>query len=264
MTKTMVGWLMMVALVARPATAQISTELKPETLREFQSYVDSAESVMEKRISGERPFFWLDENTGQKAKARSGEIVVHQIEGDVIDVAKGLIHHWIGAVFIPRGDIEKLVDLLQDFDRHEQIYAEVLEAELLGREGDIVRSRMKTRKKYVLEVVLDMELEAHYQEMSDRRYVVRSYTTRVREVKNAGTPKESVLPDGKGTGFLWRLYSYWRLEQADDGIFVELETVSLTRNIPWGLGYVIKPFIRAVPQESMVTTLHAFRSALAN
>ena len=142
---------------------------------------------MEKRVSGEKPFLWLDENSSQKAKARGGEVVVQQFEGDVLEVVKGLVHHWIGALFIPRGDIEKTVNLLQDFDRHEQIYAEVLEAELLGRDGDIIRSRLKTRKKKVLEVVLDMELEAHYQKVIIRDVPQESLVTTLQTIRSALT-----------------------------------------------------------------------------
>jgi hypothetical protein len=251
-------------LTVQTARAQMDTELQPETLGEFESYVESVEATIQERTESGRSFLWLDDNAPQKAEARAGDIVVHQFEGDVIEVRKGLIHHWLGAMFVPEGKLQETVNLLQDFERHEQIYPEVVVAELLEKEGNIVRSRLKTKKKKVLTVVLDMELEAHHQDMSEQRYAINSYSTTIREVKNPGTSEELRLPDGKGTGFLWRLYSYWRLEQVDDGVFVELETVSLTRDIPFGMGFIIKPFIQGVPRESLESTLQATRAALMN
>ncbi len=165
-------------------------------------------------------------------------------------------------MFIPGSNLEATVALLKDFDRHKEIYPEVIEAKLIEEDGNMVRSSLRTTKKKVLTVVLDMELESEYRSLSEKRYVIRAYSTRVSEVKDAGKPTETMLPDGEGTGFLWRLYSYWRIEQVDDGVFVELETVSLTRDIPFGLGFIIKPFIKNVPRESVTAMLQATRLAL--
>jgi hypothetical protein len=204
----------------------------------------------------------MDDDPRQREKVRQGDIVVYQHEGDTIEVTGGLIHHWVGVMFVPNGSLEQTVALSKDYDRHKDIYPEVMEARLIEEDDNIVRSSMRTVKRKVLTVILDIDLEADFQKLSDERFVIRSYSTNVSEVKDAGTPKERVLPDGEGTGFLWRLYSYWRIEQADKGVFVELETVSLTRSIPTGLGFVIKPFIRNVPRESLTGMLQATRLAL--
>jgi len=67
-------------------------------------------------------------------------------------------------------------------------------------------------------------------------------------VENVGSRDERVLqPDG-GHGFLWRLYSYWRFEQRDTGVIVECRAISLTRDVPFGLGWAIEPIIQKLPQ----------------
>ena len=175
----------------------------------------------------------------------------------------GLIHHWLGAMLIAGVTLEEAATLLHDFKQHVKYYPEVVEAELILKEGDVYRHRMRTQVEKVLTVVLEMQLDAHHKKIGEKQYAVRSYTAKVSEVEDAGTPEEKILPDGEGTGFMWRLYSYWRLEEADDGVLTELETVSLSRGIPFGLGAIIKPFVQDVPQESLVSTLSSTRNALA-
>ncbi len=240
----------------------MSTELKPKTLEAFNHYVAKIEAGLDQRDSGGKPFLWLDEHSNQRKEVLEGEIVVHQFGDDVIEVKSGLIHHWLGAAFMPGATLEEIASLLDDAGKHVDYYPEVVESEVLSREGDVVHQRIRTKVKKVLTVVLDMELEAHHQRLNDKRHAVRSYSIRVSEVEDHGTAEENVLPDGKGTGFMWRLNSYWRLEAVEGGVLTELESISLSRGIPFGLGMIIKPFVVEVPQESLVSTLTSTRNAL--
>jgi hypothetical protein len=70
------------------------------------------------------------------------------------------------------------------------------------------------------------------------------------------------MPVGNDHGFLWRLDSYWRFEERDGGVYIECEAISLTRDIPTGLAWLIEPIIRQLPQESLVNTLRATRNAV--
>lgn len=243
---------------ARP---QLITELKPETVEAFDSYVKAAETRIEQRVSGQRPFLWIDEDPKNRLLTRQGEIVVHQSDSSGASIPNGLIHDWIGSMFVPGGKLEDVVAVMQDVDRHAAIYPEVIESKLLMHEGGFVRSRLKLLKKKVLTVVLATEHEAQYRKLDDQRWYVHSYSTKIVQVRDAGTPDERELPVGKDSGFLWRMNAYWRLEQAGDGVFVELVTVSLTRDVPAGLGWLIKPFIRNIPRESLLSTLQATRLA---
>ena len=241
----------------------MSTELKPETLKAFKQYVAKVEATPDKRDQGTKPFLWLDEHPAERKEALGGEVVVHQFGDDIIKVDDGLIHHWLGAAFLPGVTLEATSKLLYDVEKHVEYCPEVVEAELISKDGDVYHQRMRTQVEKVLTVVLDMEMKAHHQQVSDERYAVRSYSIRVSEVEDPGTEDENVLPDGEGTGFMWRLNSYWRLEAVDGGVLSELETVSLSRGIPFGLGMIIKPFVEEVPKESLVSTLTSTRNALA-
>jgi hypothetical protein len=61
---------------------------------------------------------------------------------------------------------------------------------------------------------------------------------------------------------MWRLNSYWRFQQRDGGVYVQLEAISLTRDIPTGLGWLITPFITSIPKESLAFTLTRTRQVL--
>jgi hypothetical protein len=111
-------------------------------------------------------------------------------------------------------------------------------------------------------VTLDTDHDVHYFEVDATHAYSRSYTTRIQEVANAGKPDEFEKPVGKDSGFLWRLYSYWRFEEKDGGVYVECESVSLTRDIPWIVSPIVKPFVTDIPKESLQMTMGSTRRAL--
>src|SRR6266571_496565 len=98
--------------------------------------------------------------------------------------------------------------------------------------------------------------------VSSARKRLSSTTTRITEVQNAGTASEMEKPVGDDSGFLWRLNSYWRFKQQGDGVVVECESISLSRSIPFGLGWLIKGFVESVPRESLENTLVSIRDGV--
>ena len=124
------------------------------------------------------------------------------------------------------------------------------------------RNRNLSVGRKIMTVVLDTDHDVHYRPVDERRWICRSHTTRIAEVEGAGTPQERVRPPDAGYGFLWRLNSYWRFQEREDGVYVECRAVSLTRDVPFGLGWVIEPIIQKLPKESLINTLEATRRAL--
>jgi hypothetical protein len=241
----------------------MSAELKPETLRAFDQYIRAVEARLDARIRSEKSFLWVSESAERQARARQGQVVVERQGGPETKVPSGLIHDWIGAVFIPGATLEKTIALVQNYDRHKYIYKpEVIDSKILRRDGNQFQIRLRLLKKKVLTVVLETEHEVTYYPLDDTRWHSRSYSTKIAEVENAGEPGETELPPGKGHGFLWRLNSYWRFAERDGGVYVECRAVSLSRNVPTGLGWLIEPIIRNLPRESLASTLQATRSAL--
>jgi hypothetical protein len=241
-------------------------QLKPETIQAFDAYIHEAEAAMEQRLHKGGPFLWSDVTSERAQQVRQGTIVVDFWSGQrPVKVADGLIHDWIAAAFVPDATVEQALKLVQDYNNHKSIYKpEVIDSRLLSHHGDDFQIYLRLLKKKIITVVLDTYHDVHYSSSSLTRWHCRSYTTRVVEVEEAGSPKERTLPPDSGHGFLWRLYSYWSCEEKEDGVFVECRAVSLSRNVPLGLGWLIEPIIQKLPRESLINTLEASRQALTH
>ena len=253
--------ILLVLCLGQPAQAQGITKLSPETVAEFDAYVKDAERLLQKRIDGDRPFLWTDDVPERRLTLRRGDILIEGLP-ETPEITGGLLHVWLGAIFIPEATGPEVLAVLQDYDRHQEWYPEPIESKLLSQDGDVFRGYLKLRKKKVLTVVLNTEHEAHYSQISDTRWEGKSYSTKIAEVENLDTPREKELPVGEDRGFLWRLYAYWRLEEAEDGVFVESLSISLSRRIPFGLGWIVKPFVSSMSRESLEGMLQATRVAV--
>jgi hypothetical protein len=240
-------------------------QLKPRTLQAFETYIRDAEAAMQRALSGEGPFLWSDGSWERTQQIRGGAIVAEFWSGQApSEVPNGLIHDWIGAVFVPQATVEQALALVQDYDNHKNVYnPDVLDSKLISRDGNDFKIFLRLLKKKIITVVLDTEHDVHYASVDNTRWYCRSYTTRIAEVEDPGTAKERVLEPDSGYGFLWRLDSYWRFQERDEGVYVECRAVSLTRDIPLGLGWIIEPIIRKLPRESLINTLRATRDALS-
>jgi hypothetical protein len=247
--------------VAQTATP---VQLKPQTLTSFSAYIRAAEAAMEQSLADGRPFLWSDVNSERAQQVRGGQVVAHFWSGQgPIKVPNGLIHDWIGASFIPDATVEKVLALVQDYDNHKNIYKpDVIASRLTSRYGNDFQIYLRLLKKKIVTVVLDTDHEVHYRSLDRVRWLCRSYTTRISEVEHAGSPRERVLPPDTGSGFLWRLHSYWQFQEREGGTYVECRAISLTRDVPTGLGWIIEPIIQKLPSESLIHTLEATRQAL--
>ena len=246
-----------------PHTAT-TVQLQPQTLEKFDAYILEAEAAMEHALKGSGPFLWSDGTPKVAQQVRAGQVVAQFWSGrGPLKVPHGLIHDWIGAAFIPAVNLEKTLALIQDYDHHQNIYQpEVIASRLISHHGNNFQIYLRLLKKKIITVVLDTDHDVHYGSLDPSRALCRSYTTRIAEVADAGTPKEKVLPPDTGYGFLWRLYSYWRFQEGEAGVDVECRAISLTRDVPLGLGWMIEPIIQKLPKESLIHTLEATRQAL--
>jgi hypothetical protein len=244
------------------AQAAETVQLKEATLVAFADYIRDAEGGMERTLGDE--FLWSDGDAERARQIQKGETVAEFWSGKHPSaVPDGLIHDWIGATMIRGATVEQTLALIQDYDNHKNIYKpEVIDSKLISRNGNDFQIYLRLLKKKIITVVLDTDHDVHYSEVDATRWCCRSYTTRIAEVEDAGKATERVLPPDSGYGFLWRLYSYWRLEERDGAVYAECRAISLTRDVPKGLGWIIEPIIRKLPRESLVNTLESTRRAL--
>ena len=253
------------------ATACLSAaeQLKSETVAAFDHYVELSEKQMYSA-----PFLRSDglppsEREADLMRLKAGEIITGRLQtrdhDQPISVPGGLIHHWIGTAFIPGVTLAQTLPFLEDYDDQYKFYApDVQRSKLIKRDGDHFKIFLQLRKTKVVTVILNTEYDVKYTRLDSERATSDSHSTRIAEVENAGKPNESEKPVGNDSGFLWRLNSYWRFQQRDGGVYVQLEAISLTRDIPTGLGWLISPFITSIPKESLVFTLARTREALVD
>jgi len=250
-------------------------DLAPHTLAGFHRYAAATEERVLEQVQPQGPFLYLDylpqrDRDRILGDLRRGEMYMEPLEtrdadGDEIKIKDGLVHHWLGAVYIPGVGLEETLQLIQDYDRHSEIYAPAVEAaHIIERDGDHFEVFMRFRKKKVITVVMDTVHDVRYVNLAaDRTYSI-SRTTSVREVKDPGTRAEVALADGEGGGFLWRINSYWRFLERDGGTYIECESISLTRTIPFMVRWLVTPFVNDMPREQLTDLLQATRQALVN
>jgi len=252
--------------MVKPVTTDAADkiELKPETSLAYEMHLASVDSAVE-RIRGEdRQFLWADAWPERLAQLRNGTTIAELYSGKrPIPVPDGLIHDWIGALCIPGVTIEKTLAVVQDYDNHKNTYQpEVIGSKLIGRQENDFQIYLRLRKKKIITVILDTYRDVRYLSINSKRWVCHSRTTRISEVEDAGKSTERIRPPDNGYGFLWRLSSYWRFEERDDNTFVECRAVSLTRDVPKALAWIIEPIILKLPRESLRATLESTRRAL--
>lgn len=256
-------------VASRPAAAgDPGSTLKPATIRAFESYVSATDARLAKSL-GQPDFFWIDELPRQKraeayAKLENGKVELRRISGEQAAgrsaIPGGMIHDWQGIVFIPGVKLEEVLEFLKDYNSRATDYApDVERSKIEEQDGDHFRVFMRFRRKKIITVVLNTEQDITYYRDSPTRAHSRSSATRIAEVENAGTPKEKEKPPGEDSGFMWRLETWWRMEERDGGVYVQNEAVSLTRDIPSAVAWMIEPFVTGIPKESLEFTMEATR-----
>jgi hypothetical protein len=104
--------------------------------------------------------------------------------------------------------------------------------------------------------------EAFYYPIDSKHAWSKSLATRIVELESPGTPKEKELPLGEDRGFLWRLASWWRFQETDQGVVVEIDSASLSRDIPMFVKFIpgVSSYLRSTPKESMESVLLSIRA----
>ncbi len=255
------------AAAAGPAPAP--SKLESQTLAAFNRYVRLTEARNDDELRRGSAFLWIEalpenERTAAHAELARGAVKMQRLEtldaGQAIACPDGMIHHWVGAVFIPGATLGEALALLQDYDHHAQYYApDVERSRMESHDANHFRVFLRFRRHKVVTVVLDTEHDIFYMRDSATRAHSRSSAIRIAQVEDAGKTSEREKPVGNDDGYLWKMETWWRMEERDGGTYLQSESVSLTRTVPTGLGWLIGPFVSSIPRESLTFTLEATR-----
>jgi len=234
--------LLVVAAVMFAAPAW-GIEPTAEAGRAFDQYIAAAEKQLH-----DRAFLYADAHPEAKATARKGQTVVVEQRSGEVRIPDGLIHDWLGISFFPNASIAGVRSLMQDYDSYKRVYApDVIDSKILAHDDDRFRVFLRMQNKQFITLTYDSEYEVSYSAPAAERIEIVSRSTHIQQ---AGTDQ----------GFLWRLNSYWRFEAADGGVYAECRSVSLSRGIPFGFGW-LHGALEKFPRDRMVSTMDATRRA---
>ena len=194
---------------------------------------------------------------------RNGELVIqHLTPPSKADPPGALLHHWRGTAFLAGATTADFERVMKNFDAYPQYFApQVLRARILtpysGAIPDQFTASIRVRQKRVITVVMDTVYDVNFGRLDARHGWSVSRSTKVDEISSPGTSRERVLTPSEEHGFLWRMNTYWSYEEGDGGLYMQVESISLTRAIPTGLGWAVRPYVESVPRESLEFTLRA-------
>lgn len=220
------------------AVSGFAADLEPRTVDAYERYVDHARQAFVH---------------GREAEESNGRIV---------EVPGGLVHHWTGVTFIAGVDLRRVVGVAQAYDRYATVYRSIVTSTLTAREGDTfhVFARLKEDAGLVSAVLEIRTVVVYEPEPRGARSI--GTATEIRQVKNAGSPHERLLPEGRDSGYLWRATTFTRFVEREAGVYVQVETIGLSRRFPPLLGWLIEPIARRLGRASVERTLTEFRAAV--
>jgi len=249
-----------------------AAELKQKTTDAFDKYVAATEARMTNELKPGGTFLYIDGLSAETknddySRLKNGEILVEKVStkgpGISSDIPDGLVHHWVGLVFLPGTTLERTLTVVKDYDHRSELYKpQVIASRTISHNGNEYRIFMRLFEKRFTTVVFNTEYDVHWGEVDPTKLYSNSISTRVTQVKDADHPDGAEYPVGTGDGYLWRLNTYWRFEEKDGGVYIQCEALSLSRDIPYGLGWLLRPLVTKVPKHSLDAALGRTREVV--
>jgi hypothetical protein len=250
----------------------VAAELKAPTLAAFDRYVALSEARMTAEAVQPSTWLWIDRlppdaRTRAAAELRAGQVVVEKLEtkdkGQSIPVPDGLIHHWIGTVLMPGVTVDHVIGFIREYQGYPAAFGPMIRsAKVEFEDADHYRVAMRTETHKVITVVLDAQYDVDYRQVGPSRVFVKTSAHDVKEIDSPGTTSERATPAETGRGYVWRINTYCSFDGRPEGTYEQCESISLSRGLPFGIGWMISPFVTSVPRETLEFTLGHVRAAL--
>ena len=252
----------LIGLLGLVGVGSVLAEPSPAAVTTFNTYINTIEARLAQQHRQASGF--LDSAPGNEAPMRRGELIVERITPSTAGSLPGAaIYHWRGTAFAPGAHAADFERTMRDFAAYPHYSApQVMQARVQMQNGDRMQAWMRVKQKHVITVVLDTSYDVTFGRLDALHGYSLSRSTRIAEIDAPGTSKERALNSSEEHGFLWRLNTYWSYEERDCGLYIQIESVTLTRSIPAGLGWAVGPFVESVPRESLEFTLRSTVVAL--
>jgi hypothetical protein len=263
-------------LAAVTSAGASAAALNPATIEAWNRYYGWADERVRRDVRDPANFLIQDrlpaaEKKEVQCRLAAGQTYVQRVTGVVpanaaFSVPDGEIHHWWGSILVPGVNLPSLMQFLQDYDHHAGRFSDVAESRLVSRDGNRFVFFFKlSRSKAFVTAFYNSIQEATYYPVDAKHVWSKSMATKIAELDNPGTPQEKERPPGDDRGFLWRLVSWWRFRETDQGVVVEIESASLSRSIPVVAKFIpgLSGYIRSTPRESMESVLLGIQAHFA-
>ena len=251
--------LLLSVLIGVSASTIAAAELGEATSRAYAEYVGQATRSFLDRLT-QPP----GGNDADRAALRAERTIVRPGEEDgILNVPRGLVHHWRGAIFIPGVTLNQAITVSRTYRDYPKIFRTIIASSVLSDTGDFLQVQFRIRESVAgMTATLDVRSRIRYVRVDARRAYDVSSADEILEVKDAGRPTERHLPEGRDSGYLWRAGTFTRFVEDDGGVYMEMETVGLSRRFPRMLGWLIEPIARRVGRRSVENSLLEFRRAV--
>jgi hypothetical protein len=252
------------ALVIAPQ-AIAAADLERTTAAAYERYVETVAQAFAKQVGTDD--FLAQASPQALDRLRRGEILLEPGSGDgIIEVPEGLIHHWRATAFVPGVTLEQVLRMARDYTNYASIFDWVVAADLVASEdGNRFRTFFRARRRVGgVTGVVDVWMVTEYQHLPPGRATAIARADCVRQVEHAGEPAERRLRPGTGNGYLWRADAMSKYLERDGGVYMEIDTIGLSRGFPPFLGWIIEPVARRLGRGSAGGSLSQLRVALTS
>jgi hypothetical protein len=250
------------ALLPGHSTAALAAaEPQERTLRAYRDYRQAASEAFKRRVRDDDRW-WTDDARIAERLRRDGLAARPAREDGIEGIEGGLVHHWVGVALIRGVGLSAAVQMSQAYGDYAEIYGPVVASRVLEHEGDTYRVLLRVKEgAKMVSAVLDIWSTVQYGGGSGYAFAI-SEATQIRQVDDAGEPDERHLSPERDAGYLWQASTFTRYIACDEGVYVDLETLGLSRGFPPMLGWIIEPIARRLGRSSVEESLREFRRAL--
>ena len=241
------------AAVCLAPRATGAADLQPRTVQAYDSHAGEATRAFvaraRKLAAGQRC------DGVMPARAGNGD--------GILNVPDGLVHHWLASAYVKGATLRQVSDVARDYLDYPKVYKEVLSSKVLSQQGDSYRVLLRLKEENAkITAVLDVRSAVDYQTLADGSVSAISKSEEIRQVENAGTSNESLMPAGRDSGYLWRAHTYTLFLPDKEGVFVVMETLGLSRRFPPFTGWFLEPIARRIGRRSAEGSLTQFVAAI--
>ncbi len=225
--------------------------LKPESIQAWDRYLAAAQK--------NATFLWLDESSQRRQKVKDGQtIVAETYSGGNKKAPNALIHDWTGASFLPGAKIDDVISVLRNYGHYKEYYSPtVIRSKTMEQSALTDRFLVvMMNQSLIVKTAIESNCQASYHQVTEKQWYALSNATRIQEIDDFGRAGERRLPVGEGGGYIWRLATVTRLEERDGGVYLEVEALALSRDVPISLRFVVDPIIRRVSRNSLIESLN--------